>query len=98
MGQNYGKIKGIDILTNVSQNPSSGGLAGAGAGIVAGVEVAKSISKLTDSVFGDNASQSDQTEDFVTRLEKLKKMLDNELISQDDYDKVKNEILKKMIG
>lgn len=95
MGDNYGKIKGIDILTNVSQNPSSGGLAGAGAGIVAGVEVAKSISKLTDSVFSDQSSKSS---DDVERLSKLKKMLDIGLISQDDYDKVKNEILKKMIG
>ena len=29
---------------------------------------------------------------------KLKQMLDKQLISQEDYDKVKNEILKKMIG
>ena len=98
MGQNYGKIKGVDILTNVSQNPSSGGLAGAGAGIVAGVEVAKSISKLTDSVFGENTSSAPQMEDDVERLAKLKKMLEMQLISQDDYDKTKNEILKKMIG
>ena len=97
MGENYGKIKGVDILTNVSQNPSSGGLAGAGAGIVAGVEVAKSISKLTDSVFGARPSNTKKTEDDVARLEKLKQMLDKQLISQDDYDKVKNEILKKMI-
>lgn len=98
MGQNYGKIKGVDILTNVSQNPSSGGLAGAGAGIVAGVEVAKSISKLTDSVFGDSVTPSPKAEDDVERLAKLKKMLDMQLISQEDYDKVKEEILKKMIG
>jgi membrane protease subunit (stomatin/prohibitin family) len=99
MGENYSKIKGVDILTNVSQNPSSGGLAGAGAGIVAGVEVAKSISKLTGSVFGDNTSlQTPHTEDDVVRLEKLKKMLDMQLISQEDYNKVKEEILKKMIG
>ena len=82
----------------MSQNPSSGGLAGAGAGIVAGVEVAKSISKLTDSVFGDTISSAPQAEDDVERLAKLKKMLDMQLISQDDYDKVKNEILKKIIG
>lgn len=98
MGQNYSKIKGVDILTNVSQNPSSGGLAGAGAGIVAGVEVAKSISKLTDSVFGDKSAPAPQTEDDVERLAKLKKMLDLQLISQDDYSQAKNEILKKMIG
>ena len=98
MGQNYGKIKGVDILTNVSQNPSSGGLAGAGAGIVAGVEVAKSISKLTDSVFGDNATPTPQAEDDVERLAKLKKMLDMQLISQEEYDKAKTGIIKKMIG
>ena len=98
MGPNYGKIKGVDILTNVSINPSSGGLAGAGAGIVAGVEVAKSISKLTDSVFGAPSSLTTQTEDDVERLAKLKKMLDLRLISQEDYDNAKNEILKKMIG
>jgi membrane protease subunit (stomatin/prohibitin family) len=98
MGDNYGKVKGVDILTNVSLNPSSGGLAGAGAGIVAGVEVAKSISKLTDSVFGDSLSNTKKSEDDVERLAKLKQMLDKQLISQDDYDKVKNEILKKMIG
>ena len=97
MGQDYGKIKGVDILTNVSQNPSSGGLAGAGAGIVAGVEVAKSISKLTDSVFGDKNLTSTKTEDDIERLMTLKKMLDNQLISQDDYNKVKEELLKKMI-
>lgn len=98
MGQNYGKIKGVDILTNVSQNPSSGGLAGAGAGIVAGVEVAKSISKLTDSVFGEPVTPSPNPEDDVERLAKLKKMLDMQLISQEDYDKVKEEILKKMFS
>lgn len=97
MGENYAKIKGVDILTNVSQNPSSGGLAGAGAGIVAGVEVAKSISKLTDSVFGDSSTKAPKSEDYFERLTKMKQMLDKQLISQDDYDKVKNEILKKMI-
>ena len=98
MGQNYGKIKGVDILTNVSKNPSSGGLAGAGAGIVAGVEVAKSISKMTDSVFGDSVTPSSESKDDVERLTKLKKMIDLQLISQEDYDKVKEEILKKIIG
>lgn len=98
MGQNYGKIKGVDILTNVSKNPSSGGLAGAGAGIVAGVEVAKSISKMTDSVFGDSVTPSSESKDDVERLAKLKKMIDLQLISQEDYDKVKEEILKKIIG
>ena len=42
--------------------------------------------------------EAPKPEDDVERLEKLKQMLDKQLISQDDYDKVKNEILKKMIG
>lgn len=95
MGKDYGKIKGVDILTNVSQNPSSGGLAGAGAGIVAGVQVAKSISTLTESVFGEESKPIDND---IERLSKLKKMLEMQLISQEDYDRVKEEVLKKMIG
>ena len=60
--------------------------------------MAKSISKLTDSVFGESVTPSSKTEDDVERLAKLKKMLDMQLITQEDYDKVKEEILKKMIG
>lgn len=95
MGEHYRQIKGVDILTNVSKNPSSGGLAGAGAGIVAGVEVAKSISKMTDSLFGQE--QTNGKDGDIEKLEKLKKMLEKELITTSDYEKAKEEILKKMI-
>lgn len=95
MDKDYGRIKGVDILTNVSKNPCSGGLAGAGAGIVAGVEVAKSVSKMTESVFGTSASGKG---DDINQLAKLKKMLDMELITQEDYDKVKEDVLKKMLA
>jgi len=47
---------------------------------------------------GQTTQQTEQavTEDAKTKLENLKKMLDEDLISKDDYEKKKAEILSKM--
>lgn len=94
MGNDYSRIKGMDILTNVSKNQSSGGLAGAGMGVAAGVEVAKNISKLSESVFYNEQSSSPFD---INRLKQLKEMLDMGLITQEDYDRAKNEMITKLM-
>lgn len=94
LSNEYARIKGIDILTNISKNPSSGGLAGAGMGVAAGFQVAKTVSNLAESLLIDEKLSPNVD---INRLKQLKEMLNLGLITQDDYDKVKNEILTKLI-
>lgn len=81
---------------------NEGGLAGIGAGLGAGVGIGQVMGQAVADTLRDTPSAAAPAAAPVdtpeARLEKLKALLDKGLISPDDYEKSKAEVLKKLIG
>ena len=78
----YVGMQKLAALRDAARN--EGGLAGAGLQLGAGVQLAKDIFK------------SEGGEDSTQRLRSLKALLDEKLITEEEYEKKKNEILSKI--
>ena len=78
----YGSMQKLEALRDAARN--EGGLAGAGLQLGAGVQLAK-------DVFTTQAA-----DDSTDRLRKLKKLLDEQLITEEEYEKKKNEIISQL--
>ena len=78
----YVGMQKLAALRDAARN--EGGLAGAGLQLGAGVQLAKDIFK------------NEKEEDPATRLRTLKALLDEKLITEEEYEKKKNEILSKI--
>ncbi len=78
----YVGMQKLAALRDAARN--EGGLAGAGLQLGAGVQLAKDIFK------------SEGGEDSTQRLRSLKALLDEKLITEEEYEKKKNEILSKL--
>lgn len=78
----YVSMQKLEALRDAARN--EGGLAGAGLQLGAGVQLAK-------DVFRTQAA-----DDSTERLRKLKKLLDEQLITEEEYEKKKNEILSQL--
>lgn len=57
LGDQYNRIKGMDLLQKLAENPGAGGVASAGAGIGMGMAAAGAFSGLAQSVFSDATEQ-----------------------------------------
>ena len=79
----YMGMQKLEALRDAARN--EGGLAGAGLQLGAGVQLAQDLFK-TQGAGGDAAG----------RLRKLKKLLDEQLITEEEYEQKKNEILSKL--
>lgn len=81
---------------------NEGGLAGLGAGVGVGLGMgqmmAGTMAQTMAGVAQPAAAAAPAVEDPSAKLAKLKAMLDQNLITQADYDAVKAEVLKKMLG
>lgn len=81
---------------------NEGGIAGIGAGLAAGMNIATVMtSGLTGTVAAQTApavSTENGSSDLTARLAQLKTLLEQNLISQNDYDTAKAEIIKKITG
>lgn len=75
----YVSMQKLEALRDAARN--EGGLAGAGLQLGAGVQLAKDVFK------------TQAADDSTERLRKLKKLLDEQLITEEEYEKKKNEIL-----
>ena len=86
VSQQYTKIKTLEILDKAAENPSNGmgTLIGAGIGVGAGLPLGKN--------FAENMISSDP----MQKLQKLKQMLDSGLITQDEFNAKKREILSNI--
>ena len=73
----------LEALRDAARN--EGGLAGAGLQLGAGVQLAQDI-------FKEQGAGGDAAE----RLCKLKKLFDEQLITEEEYEQKKNEILSKL--
>lgn len=79
----YTGLQKLGALRDAAKN--EGGLAGAGLQMGAGLQLAQDIFK-----------SSDVSSDPTLRLRKLKKLLEEQLITAEEYEQKKNEILSKL--
>ncbi len=85
----YAAVKNFEILGDAARNSSNGmgALLGAGIGLGAGVPMGRQMAESASDAGGGDAMQ---------KLQKLKQMLDAGLITENDFDAKKQEILSKI--
>lgn len=94
------KLRGMrDALKN------EGGLAGLGAQMMMGLEIGKNFSNLknetSNSQYSINKTQQEEAmvgekEDSFIKLKKLKNLLDEQIITQEEFDQLKKRILENI--
>lgn len=87
-GLSYTELEKLRALRDAARN--EGGLAGTGLKLGVGMELGRKFNEQTDNFI--SAGNSDAAE----KIRKLKILLDEEIISQADFDTKKQEILNKM--
>ena len=87
----YVGMQKLAALRDAARN--EGGLAGAGLQLGAGVQLAKDV---FSDVRSNPAATPPQETDAGTRLQKLKKLRADELISEEEYQQKKQEILSQL--
>ena len=87
----YVGVQKLGALRDAARN--EGGLAGAGLQLGAGVQLAKDIFKTQET---SETSTGTTPADVAVRLKQLKGLLDEQLITEEEYNKKKDEILKKL--
>lgn len=87
----YVGMQKLAALRDAARN--EGGLAGAGLQLGAGVQLAKDV---FSDVRSNAAAMPPQETDAGTRLQKLKKLRADELISEEEYQQKKQEILSQL--
>ena len=100
-GVNFAQLKQLEALKDAANN--SGGAAGLGVGMGAGVGMGQ---MMAQSMFANNMAQpqppaapqaaAPAASSPTDKLKKLKEMLDMGLITEDDFNKKKTEILSSM--
>ena len=89
VGLDYVQLEKLRALRDAAKN--EGGLAGAGLQVGAGFELSKSLMQQKDEMLG-----SEGKEDPVEQLKKLKFLLDEQIITQKEFDEKKKEVLDRM--
>ena len=97
----YTQYQTAESIPLAAQN--EGGLAGIGAGLGVGAGIGQAMAGAMSGMMQPNVQQAQQNaqpaaEDPQAKLLKLKSLLDGGLISQEDFDKAKAEVLKQLIG
>ncbi|MBK9144747.1 MAG: SPFH domain-containing protein [Candidatus Melainabacteria bacterium] len=88
----YAKFQAADSIKDAAQN--EGGLAGAGVGLGAGAAIGQMFAQNLPGGGGGGGGQAE--EDPFATLDKLKGLLDKGVITQDEFDSKKAEILKRI--
>lgn len=102
----YGQYQTAEAIPLAAQN--EGGLAGIGAGLGVGAGIGQAMAGAMAGMMQPPTAAGAQpeaqaavqtaSEDPQEKLSKLKSLLDKGLISQEDYDQAKAEVLKRLIG
>ncbi|MFN2132658.1 MAG: SPFH domain-containing protein [Anaerolineae bacterium] len=90
--QTYMQLQAADAMRDAANAPG-GSLAGAGVGVGAGMTLGQ---MMTQTMQGGGQAAQAAAEDPMAKLQQLKKMLDAGLITQDEYDQKKADILAQM--
>lgn len=92
-GINYAQMQQLQALRDAAKN--EGGLAGAGVGIGAGFGLGQSMTASMAGIAGAGSAPGAEN-DAPARLKKLKDLLDQGLITREEYEGKKAEILQKL--
>jgi membrane protease subunit (stomatin/prohibitin family) len=90
VGIDFTRLQQLAALRDAAQN--EGGAAGIGVGIGAGVGLGQAMAGM----MGGMNAQQPAVDDPVARLARLKQMLDGNLITQEEFDAKKQQILSQM--
>ncbi|MDB2576435.1 SPFH domain-containing protein [Planctomycetota bacterium] len=98
VGQAYTTMRTFDTLEKAAENEGSGAgqFMGAGLGLGAGLGAGVPIGQQVGGAMNVQPQQPPAADDPMAKLQKIKEMLDGGLISQDDFDKKKAEILESL--
>lgn len=89
VGLDYVQLEKLKALRDAAKN--EGGLAGAGLQIGAGLELGKTFVSQKD-----NTTVQSSMDDAVSQLQKLKMLLDEKILTQEEFDQKKKDILNKL--
>lgn len=87
LGENWGNQQSVDIMKSMAQNGLN-----IGAEIGAGVGMVGAFSNIANATVTQQVSQ----EDPIKSLEKAKQLLDAGLLTQEEFDQKKQEILSRL--
>ena len=88
VGLDYVQLEKLRALRDAAKN--EGGLAGAGLQVGAGFELSKSLMSQKEQILDE------KKEDPIEQLKKLKFLLDEQIITQEEFDAKKKEVLGRM--
>lgn len=98
----YMKFKAAQSMEKAAENEGGGGMAGMGAGMGAGMMMANMMGQTMQSMNqGQQGGQQQQTpkmsvDEIMSAIEKLGKMKEAGLITQEEFDAKKKDLLAKM--
>ena len=92
----YAQYQTAEAIPLAAQN--EGGLAGIGAGLGVGAGIGQAMAGAMANMAQTAQTAPAAAEDPQAKLAKLKTLLDQNLISAEDYEKAKAEVLKQLIG
>ena len=90
VGLDYVQLEKLRALRDAARN--EGGLAGAGLQVGAGLELSKTLMQQKDGIL----AESMENDDPVMQLKKLKALLDEQIITQEEFDSKKKDILNRI--
>lgn len=98
LGNNWDKMKRASIIETLAQNEGAGNITAMGAGLGMAMGVGSTIGNMANQVFQNAPEMQNMQsyEDPIVVLEKLKKLLAAGLITEEDYDTKKKEVLSRM--
>jgi len=102
VGSGYTTVRTFDVLDKVASTEGgtagdllAGGL-GVGVALGAGLPFGQQISQAIGSQRSQPPASSSSPDDTVSKLQTLKRLLENELISQSEFDARKKQILDSL--
>lgn len=90
VGLDYVQLEKLRALRDAARN--EGGLAGAGLQVGAGLELSKTLLQQKDEILAESSTNDDP----VLQIKKLKMLLDENIITQDEFDLKKKDILNRI--
>jgi membrane protease subunit (stomatin/prohibitin family) len=98
VGQGFSAIKTFEVLNSSASNQSEGSglgaMLGAGIGLGAGLPIGGQLGQSLN--IQNTQSSSENIEDPQVKLKKLKDMLDENLITEEQFNQKREEILSKI--
>lgn len=94
LSSSFGAIKSFEVLNNAASNEGDstiGAMLGAGAGLGAGLAMGNELSKNLS-----NSSTQESSDDISAKIRKLKTLLEEGLITQDQFDIKQSKLLEEL--